>query len=79
MRYSVLVVPGDEPGIHVAYVPVLDIVTQGTSLEHALAMAKEASELVVEDAIARGEEVMVENAGVVVASVDVDVPELVPA
>lgn len=74
-RSSVVVVPGDEPGIHVAYVPVLVVVTQGTRLGHALAMAREASELVAGDSIARGEELMIEGTGTVFASVAVDIPE----
>ena len=79
MRYTVVLVPGEDPGIHVAYVPVLDVTTQGRGLDHALAMAKEASELVIEDMVARGEELPCEDGGTVVASVEVAVPGPVPA
>ena len=80
MRYTVLVVPGEEPGIHVVYVPVLDVTTQGNSLEHALAMAQEASELVIEDMVDRGEELPTEPVGgAVIASIEVAVPAAVPA
>ena len=79
MRYTVLLVDGEDESTYVAYVPVLDVTTQGSSVEHALAMAKEASELVIEDIIARGEEPPIEPPGGVVSSVDVSVPDLVPA
>jgi predicted RNase H-like HicB family nuclease len=79
MRYTVLLVPGENSAVYVAYVPVLDVVTQGASLEHALAMAKEASELVVEDLVGRGEAIPDEPAGAVVANVEVAVPSATPA
>jgi predicted RNase H-like HicB family nuclease len=78
MRYTVLLVPGEEPGIHVAHVPVLDVTTQGNSLEHAIAMAKEASELVIEDMVDRGEARPTEPAGAVIASIEVAVRVPVP-
>jgi predicted RNase H-like HicB family nuclease len=78
-RYTVVVVKGEEPGTYVAYVPALDVATQGASLEHALAMAKEASELVVEDLIDRGEDVPEEEPGAVVSTIEVEAPATVLA
>jgi predicted RNase H-like HicB family nuclease len=74
MRYTVLLLPDSETGVFVAYVPALGVTTQGTSVEDALAMAKEASELVIEDMAERGEDVPLEEAGAVVSSIDVELP-----
>jgi antitoxin HicB len=53
--YPVVLEPLDEGGFQV-YVPALpEIVTWGEDEAHALAMAKEAIELVVEDRLANGE------------------------
>jgi len=76
MRYTVLLLPDSETGVFVAYVPALGVTTQGASVEDALAMAKEASELVVEDMTERGEDVPVEELGAVVSSIDVALPVL---
>jgi predicted RNase H-like HicB family nuclease len=77
MRYTVLLLPDSETGVYVAYVPALGVTTQGTSVEDALTMAREAGELVIEDMVERGEEVPVEETGAVVSSIEVGVP--VPA
>lgn len=74
-----MVIKGEEPGVHVAYVPALAVVTQGSSLEIALAMAKEASELVVEDLVDRGEAVPEEEPGAVVSTIEVEAPATVLA
>ena len=53
--YPVVLEPLEEGGFQV-YVPALpEIVTWGDDETHALAMAKEAIELVVEDMLANGE------------------------
>lgn len=79
MRYTVVLVPGEDPAIQVAYVPVLDVTTQGRGVEHAMAMAKEASELVVAAMMARDEEIPSETAGAVVASIEVAPRAPIPA
>lgn len=79
MKYTAVLVPGEEPGMYVAYVPVLGVTTQGTSFEHALEMAKEASDIVVEMVAERDDEIFTEPAGTVTASIDVAVPAAVPA
>ena len=76
MRYTVLLLPDSETGVYVAHVPALGVATQGTSVEDALAIAKEASELVIEDMTERGEEVPTEEMGAVVSSIDVALPVL---
>ena len=74
MRYTVLLLPEPTLGLVVAHIPALGVTTQGTSLEHAMEMAKEASELVIEDLNERGEDIPVEAPGAFVSSVDIRVP-----
>jgi len=52
--YSVAITPGDDPGVWVAYVPALDLATEGDSFEHAAAMASDAIQLYVEGLRADG-------------------------
>jgi predicted RNase H-like HicB family nuclease len=80
MRYSVLLVP--EPDIHgyTAYVPLIPgCVTQGDSIDEALAMARDAAELVLSAMVEDGEPVPDEPPGGVVSSIEVSVPNLVVA
>jgi predicted RNase H-like HicB family nuclease len=37
VKYTVMLVEGEEPGRYVAYVPVLGVTTQGEGIEQALA------------------------------------------
>lgn len=71
MRYNVLLQPGDDPGIYVAFVPSLDIVTQGASMEQALDAAREAIVLTVRGLIEEGEDVPADSAEAMLTSVDV--------
>lgn len=74
MRYTVLLVPGEDPAVYVAYVPGLDVTTQGEGRAGALAAAHEASILAIEDMIERGEEILAEPPGAIVETIEVDVP-----
>lgn len=76
MRYTVLLLPDSETKSFVVHVPALGVTTQGTSVEDALAMAKEASELMIEDLVDRGEDVPVEEGGAIVSSIDAVAPVL---
>ena len=74
MRYTVLLLPETDPDVYVAYVPVLDVTTQGDTFEEALTAAREAAILAVRGMMADGEEVPTEPAGAITASIDVPVP-----
>jgi len=71
MRDTALFVPGSEPGLSVAFAPVLDVAPQGEGTEEVLAAAREAATLASRGSIADGEEVPVEPSGAVVAALDV--------
>lgn len=77
VRYTVLLLPETDPEVHVAYVPVLGVVTQGRTREDALVAAREAATLALEDLIGEGEEVYAEPPGAIVETIDVPIP--VPA
>ena len=77
MRYTVLLFPGEDPEVYVAFVPGLDVVTQGEGVEGALAAAREASILVLKDMVEAGEEILAEPPGAIVETIEVPLP--VPA
>jgi predicted RNase H-like HicB family nuclease len=77
MRYTVLLFPGEDPEVYVAFVPGLDVVTQGEGVEGALVAAREASVLALKDMIEAGEEILAEPPGAIVETIDVPLP--VPA
>jgi predicted RNase H-like HicB family nuclease len=77
VRYSVLLLPETDPDVHIAYVPVLGVVTQGRTVADALVAAHEAATLALQDMVEEGEEVYAEPPGAIVESIEVDVP--VPA
>lgn len=58
-QYTVLAFPEEDAWI--AYVPALDIATQGDDRDHAFEMAQEAIALWLEVAIERGEDIPVEQ------------------
>jgi predicted RNase H-like HicB family nuclease len=74
VRYTALLLPGHEPGVYVAFVPALDLVTQGEGIEGAIQAAREAATLAVRGLVRDGEEVPVEPAGGIVAGIEVAVP-----
>ena len=55
--YSVILEPMEEGGFNVRVPALPEVCTYGDSEAHALAMAKEAIELVIESRIERGEDV----------------------
>lgn len=78
MRYTVVLVPSNVPGTYVAYVPAIPgCVTQGTSIEDALAMAKDAAETMLEDMAEHNEYIPTEPDGALIGAVTVKVPALV--
>ena len=80
MRYTVVLVPAEDVGGYVAYVPVIPgCVTQGDSFEEAVAMAHDAAAAMLAGMADHGEEIPEEAPGAVVASVDVPAPALVTA
>lgn len=79
MRYTVLLLPETDPDVHVAYVPVLGVVTQGPTREDALVAAREAATLAIEDLVQEGEEVYAEPPGAIVETIEVPLPVPVEA
>lgn len=76
MRYTVVLVPDRRDGGYVAYVPAIPgCVTQGESVEEAIAMAHDAASALTADMAEGGEEVPTEPAGAIVATIDVTVPD----
>lgn len=71
-RYTVLLYR--EEGVYAALIPVLGVATQGTTMEEALTMAREASALHIQGLVDDGEPVLEEEEPPVVASIDVAVP-----
>jgi antitoxin HicB len=60
--YTVILEPAEEGGF-VVHVPALpEVVTEGNDEAEALAMAKEAIELALEERLAEGEEIPIERA-----------------
>ncbi len=75
MRYTVVLIPGERAGRYVAHVPAIPgCVTQGNSFEEAVAMAQDAAAGMLAVMADRGDDVPIEPAGAVVASVDVPTP-----
>jgi antitoxin HicB len=71
-RYTVLLY--EEEGVYAALIPYLGVATQGSTIEEALAMAREAAELHVHGLIEDGEPVLEEQSIPIVAAVDVEIP-----
>ena len=70
MRYTVVLVPDDELGGYVAYVPVVGVTTQGDTMEEAFAMAADAASLMLDAMTDDGEELPTEAPGVIVGSIE---------
>ncbi|HET8522820.1 MAG TPA: type II toxin-antitoxin system HicB family antitoxin [Thermomicrobiales bacterium] len=78
MRFTVVLFHDKETGVYEAVVPALpNCVTQGATIEEALAMAQDAAELRLATMESIDDGVLGESEAVVVATVDVRVP--VPA
>jgi predicted RNase H-like HicB family nuclease len=77
MRYTVVLVPDEEDGGYVAYVPSLPgVVAQGETIPEALAMGEDAAHGYVDILAKDHQEVPTEGAGVVVGSIGVMMPPL---
>ena len=70
-QYTVLIFPEDDAWV--AYVPALNIATQGGDEEYAAAMARDAIKLWITVALERGEEIPIEHGAPVVRQVAVAV------
>ena len=74
-RYTVIVIPDEEDGGFLAYVPAIpNCFTHGETREHALAMAEDAAGALLVSMADHGEELPVEAPGATVATIDVPVP-----
>jgi predicted RNase H-like HicB family nuclease len=77
MRFTVILTPDDEDGGYVAECPSIPgCVSEGETIEQAMANIKEAIEGCLESLAAHQEQLPREGA-VIVATVDADVPEAV--
>jgi predicted RNase H-like HicB family nuclease len=76
-RYTVLLYK--EEGVYAALVPMLGVATQGSTVEAALAMAHEATELQVKWLAEHDEPIVEEQEPPIVAAVTVDIPAAAPA
>ena len=72
MRYSVILLPEPEVGGYSAFVPAIPgCVTQGDTVDEALAMAAEAASLLLSVMVDQGEEIPDEAPGAIFGSVEV--------
>lgn len=72
-----MLIPDLDSGGYVAYVPaILGCVTQGETVEEALAMAKDAGDAMLAVAADHNEDIPTEPNGVVISTIDIKVPEL---
>jgi predicted RNase H-like HicB family nuclease len=79
MRFTVILTPDEEDGGYVAECPAIPgCVSEGDTIDEALANAKEAIEACLESLSARHEPLPSDGA-VIVATVEADMPEAVAA
>lgn len=76
-RYTVLLYK--EEGVYAALIPMLGVATQGRTVEEALAMAHEATQLQVKWLAEHNEPILEEEEPPIVAAVTVDIPVVAPA
>ena len=76
-RYTVLLYKEDD--VYAVLVPMLGVATQGRTVEEALAMAHEATELQVKWLADHNEPILEEEEPPIVAAVTVDIPVVAPA
>jgi len=76
-RFTVLLYR--EEGGYSAVVPVLNVATQGRTVEEALAMAHEVTQLQVKWLAEHNEPILEEEEPPIVAAVTVDIPVVAPA
>ena len=74
-KYTAFLFPDTGEGGYTVVVPaLLGCITEGRTVEEALAMAKEAIQLYLESSAAHGEDVLEEASSPVIATVEVEVP-----
>jgi len=76
-RYTVLLYKDED--VYAVLVPMLGVATQGRTVEEALAMAHEATELQVKWLADHNEPILEEEEPPIVAAVTVDIPVVAPA
>jgi predicted RNase H-like HicB family nuclease len=76
-RFTVLLYK--EEGVYAVLVPMLGVATQGRTVEEALAMAHEVTQLQVKWLAEHNEPVLEEDEPPIVAAVNVDIPVVAPA
>lgn len=76
-RFTVLLYREEEG--YSAVVPVLNVATQGRTIEEALAMAQEVTQLQVKWLADHNEPILEEEEPPIVAAVTVDIPVVAPA
>jgi predicted RNase H-like HicB family nuclease len=75
MKFTVVLFRDEETDTYEAVIPALtNCVTYGTSIEHALEMARDAAEIIIAEMIDSGEEVPGETEASLVGVVEVRVP-----
>jgi len=77
-RYTVLLYPAEAGGF-VAMVPMFGLATEGETVEHALAMAREAVQLRIEALVRDGEPILDEEQEPIIAAIHVEAPVPAPA
>ena len=76
-RFTVLLYK--QEGVYAVLVPMLGVATQGRTVEEALAMAQEVTELQVKWLAEHNEPILEEEEPPIVAVVTVDIPAVAPA
>lgn len=76
-RFTVLLYK--EEGVYSVLVPMLGVATQGRTVEEALAMAHEVTELQVRWLAEHNEPILEEEEPPIVAAVNVEIPVVAPA
>lgn len=80
MKYTVVIIPDEEDGGYAVYVPAIpNCFTQARTREEARARAADVAGALLASFAAHGEAIPVEAPGTTVESIEVAVPEPVPA
>ena len=77
-RYTALFYPAEAGGFG-AMAPLLNLATEGDTVEHALEMAREAVELRIESMAQDGEPILEEETAPIITAIDVEIPIAAPA
>ena len=77
-RFTVLIHPEPDGGYSIAS-PGLHLVTQVDTVDHALAMAREAAESAIQGLVEQHDVVVPELAPPIIASIEVEIPDAISA